>query len=395
MSHKEVHAMKEMSSRERVMTTLEHQEPDRVPLDLTITLGAYTRLVKYLGLESMVDPEPKIANWLTYVPIDQKVLEALDIDIVHLGSRPPKGHPKEFPDGTTVDEWGVKRRRVERPGGGFYLEMVENPLRDATIKDLDDYPWPDPHDPAVLEGLEERIRWWYENTNYAIQVWLERGGLGEQAGYLRGIEQWWMDLALDKEFAMALMNRLCDIAIEFNKVCIELIGKYVNIVRFTGWDLGGQNGPIFSPSMVEKMFKPVLKRQWSTVKSFLHNVNPRAKIFFHTCGSVYRLIPTFIECGLDILDPLQTTAAGMDMDRIKREFGDKLVFHGAMDIQKIMPFSTVDQVKNEVRLRIRQLAPGGGFILAPAHAFQDDTPPENIVAMYRAGKEYGRYPIKV
>lgn len=386
--------MKEMTSRQRVVTTLHHQEPDRVPMDLTITLGAYTKLVKYLGMEKKVDPEPKIANWLTYVPIDQKVLDALDIDIVHLGSRPPGGYPKELSDGTVIDEWGVKRKKIERPGGGFYLEMVENPLKDATIKDLEAYPWPNPHDPAVTEGLVERIKWWHDNTDYAIQVWLERGNWGEQAGYLRGIEQWWTDVVVNKEFAIALMNKLADVAIEFNRVCIDLIGKYVQIIRFTGWDLGGQDSPIFSPKMVDTLFKPVLKRQWTAVKSFFQKVNPEGKIFFHTCGSVYKLIPIFIESGLDILDPLQTTAAGMDMDRIKKEFGDKLVFHGAMDIQQVMPFGTVEQVKEEVKLRIRQLGPGGGFILAPAHAFQDDTPPENIVAMYRAGKEYGRYPIK-
>jgi uroporphyrinogen decarboxylase len=168
----------------------------------------------------------------------------------------------------------------------------------------------------------------------------------------------------------------------------------VQIVRFTGWDLGGQNGPIFSPAMVDTLFRPILDRQWKTVKGYFQRENPQGKIFFHTCGGIYKLIPIFVDCGLDILDPLQTTAAGMDMDRIKKEFGDKLVFHGAMDIQKIMPFGTVDEVREEVKLRIRQLAPGGGFILAPAHAFQDDTPPENIVAMYRSGKEYGRYPIK-
>jgi uroporphyrinogen decarboxylase len=137
----------------------------------------------------------------------------------------------------------------------------------------------------------------------------------------------------------------------------------------------------------------VIHRLWTTVKAFLHKVNPRAKIFFHTCGGIYPLIPIFVECGLDILDPLQTTAAGMDLDRIKREFGDRLAFHGGIDIQQVMPFGTVDQVREEVRLRIRQLAPGGGFILAPCHAFQDDTPPENIVAMYEAGREFGRYPL--
>lgn len=234
--------MHEMTSRKRVVTTLNHREPDRVPMDLTITLGAYTRLVNHLGMAKEVDPEPKIANWLTYVPVDLKVLEALDIDIVHLGSRPPGGYPKELPDGKLVDEWGVKRKRVERPGGGFYLEMVENPLKEATIDDLEDYPWPDPHDPEVTEGLLERVKWWHDNTDYAIQVWLERGSWGEQAGYLRGIEQWWTDLVVDPTFAAALLNKLCDLAIEFNRVCIELIGKYVQIIRFTGWDLGDRTG---------------------------------------------------------------------------------------------------------------------------------------------------------
>jgi uroporphyrinogen decarboxylase len=327
------------------------------------------------------------------VSIDQKVLEALSIDVVHVSTQPPHGIPNVLRDGSIVDEWGIRRKRAERSGGGYYFEMVEHPLKDADIKDLDDYPWPSPYDPGVMDGLEERTRGWYEDSDFAIQAWLEKGGLGEQAGYLRGIEQWWTDLVLQPEFATALMNKLCDIAIEFDKVGIELIGKYINVVRFTGWDLGCQTGPIFSPAMVNKMFKPVINRLWTTVKDFLHKVNPKAKIYFHTCGGIYPLIPTFIECGLDILDPLQTTAAGMDMVRIKREFGDKLAFHGSIDIQQVMPFGTVDQVKEEVKLRIKQLAPGGGFILAPSHAFQDDTPPENIVAMYEAGKVYGRYPI--
>ena len=113
------------------------------------------------------------------------------------------------------------------------------------------------------------------------------------------------------------------------------------------------------------------------------------------CGSIYSIIPDFIECGLDILDPLQTTAVNMDLDQIKHEFGDKLSFHGSIDIQEIMPFGTVDEVSEEVKLRIKQLGPGGGFILAPAHAFQDDTPPENIVAMYQSGRKFGPYPIDI
>jgi len=386
--------MKEMTRRQRVTTALNHQEPDRVPMDFTITLGAYTQLVKHLGMENEVDPEPQVANWLTYVPVDMKILEALGVDIVQLGSKPPTGFPKYLPGGGYIDEWGIKRVPVERPDGGFYLEFDGNPLAEATIDDLEDYPWPDPHDPNVIDGLLDRVKWWHDNTDYAIQVWLERGGLGEQAGYLRGIEKWWEDLIVNQDFAAALMGKLCDLAIEFNRVCIQEIGAYVNIIRFTGWDLGGQNGLIFSPNTFVNLFKPLLKKEWLTVKDMFHQVNPDGKIFFHTCGSIYPLIPHFIECGLDILDPLQTTAANMDMDQIKREFGDKLSFHGAIDIQQIMPFATVDEVYEEVKLRINQLGPGGGFILAPAHAFQDDTPPENIVAMYRAGKKFGRYPLK-
>jgi uroporphyrinogen decarboxylase len=384
-----------MTPRERVKTALNHREPDRVPMDLTITLGAYTKLVKYLGMEREVDPEPKVANWLTYVPIDLKILRALNIDIVHLGSRPPSGFPKELPDGGYIDEWGIKRVPISRPAGGFYYEFDGNPLANATIKDLDDYPWPDPHDPAVTDGLVERIKWWHDNTNLAIEVWLERGGLGEQAGYLRGIEKWWEDLVINQDFAVALMDKLCDLAIEFNRVCLELIGKYINVVRFTGWDLGGQQGLIFSPAMCRRLFKPLWMRQWWSVQGFLKRVNPEAKVFFHTCGGVYPLMGDFIESGLDVLDPLQTTAKGMDMEQIKREFGDKLSFHGAMDIQQLMPFASVPEVYEEVKLRIKQLAPGGGFVLAPAHAFQDDTPPENIVAMYEAGLKYGHYPINL
>ena len=249
--------MKEMTSRERVLAALDHTEPDRVPMDLTITLGAYTKLVKHLGLENEVDPEPPVANWLTYVPVDIKVLKELDIDIVHVGCRPPSGFPKHLPGGGFIDEWGIKRVPIERPDGGFYLEFDGNPLSDATIEDLEDYSWPDPHDPAVTEGLLEDVKWWRENTDFAIQAWLERGNWGETAGYLRGIERWWEDLIVNQEFAWTLMNKIADIAMEFNRLCIDVVGEYVDIIRFTGWDLGGQNGLLFSPKTFNGLFKPL------------------------------------------------------------------------------------------------------------------------------------------
>ncbi|MDR2724975.1 MAG: hypothetical protein LBC90_02685 [Candidatus Adiutrix sp.] len=382
-----------LTSRERVEKAINHECPDRVPMDLVLTQDAYARLVRHMGLENEVSAEQGFTNWMNHAIIDMKVLRALDIDTVHLGSRPPTGYPVWQDDGGYIDEWGIKRAKIVRDDGTFYYEIVDSPIKTPTVEALDDFPWPDPADDSVLEGVEEKMSWWYNNTDQAILAWFDRGGLGEQASYLRGLQNWCTDLIARPEFCLKFLDKLADISIEFNRRAIERVGRYVSILRFTGWDLGTQNSLLFSPKMCHEMFKPVIKRVWGETKAHLKKANPRAKIYFHTCGAVYQLMPMFVECGLDILDPIQTSAKGMDTKMINENFGGDLSFHGGIDIQQFLPNATVPEVWAEVKRVVGDLGPGGGYIMAPGHALQSDIPPANIVAMYQACRAFGVYPL--
>ena len=383
-----------LTSRERVEKTINHEEPDRVPMDMVLTSDSYANLVKHLGMENEVSLSGDFTNWLTYANVDLKVLRALDIDTVHIGSRSPKGFPVWQSDGSYTDEWGITRAPIKRNNGSFYYEIVDVPLKNPTLEALDNFPWPDPTDDSVLDGLEEKMAWWYNNTDQAIIAWFDRGGLGEFASYMRGLQDWCMDVVARPEFASKLLNKLADISIEYNRRAIERVGKYISILRFSGWDLGTQNNLIFSPKMCREMFKPIMDRVWGETKANLKKVNPRAKIYLHSCGAIYSLLPMFVESELDILDPIQTSAKGMDTKKIKENFGRDLVFHGAMDIQYFLPNATVPEVWAEVKRVINDLGPGGGYIMASGHAMQEDIPPANIVAMYQAGKTLGVYPLQ-
>ncbi|MDR0355420.1 MAG: hypothetical protein LBJ64_06750 [Deltaproteobacteria bacterium] len=382
-----------LTSRERVEKAINHEEPDRVPMDLVLTSDAYVNLVKHMGLENEVSTERNFTNWLTYAAVDLKVLRALDVDCVHLGSKNPTGFPKWLNDGSYVDEWGLRRAPIKRDNGSFYYEIVDAPLKEPTLAALDDFPWPDPTDDSVLEGLEEKMTWWRENTDLAIIAWFDRGGLGEFASYLRGLQDWCLDLVRRPEFAVKLLNKLADISIEYNRRGIERMGRRLSILRFSGWDLGTQLNLIYSPKVCREIFQPIMRRVWGETKANLNRVNPRAKIYVHSCGAIYSLLPMFVECGLDILDPIQTSAKGMDTKKIKENFGRDLSFHGAIDIQQFLPNATVPEVWAEVKRVIGDLGPGGGYVMAPGHAIQEDVPPANIVAMYQAGKTLGVYPL--
>ncbi len=384
-----------MTSRERVLAALEHREPDRVPVDLWLTAEAYRNLRSYLGMPVKETYPPGSTTWSMDCRAELDLVERLGVDIVRIGSRPPGGKGLTWlPDGTCVDEWGVRRRKVEFKTG-TYLEIIDPPLKDATIEDLNDYPWPDPHDPAVVEGLREQARFIRENTPYAIHAQFGRGGIYEQAKYLRGEEQLYMDCAMNPEFVLALHEKLCQIEMEFNRVGIEAIGEYVDILRLSPEDLGTQTSTQLSPRMHEEMVRPFFKRSFGEAKRLLQEKNPRGKIQYHSCGAIYPLMRGLIDDGMDIFDPLQLRCKDFEPARLKADFGSDITFLGGIDVQQTLPLGTPAEVREEVRVRIKEMAPGGGYILASSHRLQPDIPPANVLAMYEAAKEYGKYPIKL
>ncbi|MFQ5812990.1 MAG: uroporphyrinogen decarboxylase family protein [Anaerolineae bacterium] len=368
-----------MNSRERVMAVLRHELPDRVPVDLgstavsSIHRRANDALKVLLGIEAE-EPVHDVVQGLV-VP-DERTLQRFGVDFRRVALRPSSTEAAASPtegEDTYLDEWGMRRQRTE-----LYWEIVEHPLADARVEDLRHYPWPDPHDPCRVAGLAEEARRLYEETDYALVADFLGGGIFEQALWMRGFERFMMDLVSDEPFATALLDILLELYIEFYAVYLEAVGPYVQIVAL-GDDLGMQTGPLISPELYRRLIKPRHKELYD----FIHS-RTEAKIMHHTCGSVFPFVQDLIDVGVDILNPIQTSARGMDPAALKREFGERLVFHGGIDVQQILPFATPERVREEVKHIVATLGQGGGYIFAPSHNIQADVPPENVLAMYEA-----------
>lgn len=383
---------KTMSSRQRVITALSHQEPDRVPISMSITVDAYNNLKKYMGID-IEDDNPSVGHW-TDVPIHPLVNEKFGLDVFWLRMGSPKKiqYAKPSDPNKRIDEWGIGWSKVALPYGGFYYEMTSHPLKDATIKDLEDYPWPDPYDPGRVEGLAKYLKSIHDDTEFAILAKFG-GAIFETAWYLRGMEQFFTDIVENPEFVHALFKKLFEIQKGMDKVGIEAAGEYVDILRLSGEDLGSQEAPLISLPMFRRMLRPYLQELWGFAKQNLQKKNPNAKIMLHSCGSVRTFIPDWIEMGLDVLDPIQPNAKGMDPFALKKDFGDRMSFHGGIDAQYVLPFGTPEEVRQHTRRYIQALAPGGGYIVAPVHNVQGDVRPENLIAMRDAVEEFGYYPI--
>ena len=404
---------KKMTGRERVRATLNHQEPDQVPMDIWITMDSYVALRRELGLSPRVAKPWDWQNtpnaikvgsttWSTDTRVEVDVIEKLDLDIIRRSSYPPNDgrgfvyHPDED---LYYDEWGVPHRRAEFETGygGAHFEIARYPLAEATIDDLESYPWPDPRDPSFLGDLPEEIPWLYKETPYAIHCQLGRGGIYEQAKYLRGFEQLFIDMAIDKEFVHALFSKLLEIELEMNRIGIEAVGKYLNTLRVSPEDLGTQTSLLVSPEINEELVRPYYKKRFHAVREMLNEVgNSECKIMYHSCGAVRPLLPWLVEDGMNIFDPLQPLEVDDGQPaRFKRDFGDRISFLGGINVQSTLPRGTPEDVRAEVRQRIKEMAPGGGYILSPAHRMLPDIQFRNIKAMYEAGREYGKYPLNL
>lgn len=379
-----------LSHRERALKALSRQEPDRVPLDLcgtacsSVHVAGYQKLKAHFGVEA---EDTIIHKFMQIAAVHESILQALDVDFRYVGTGRPDSKP-EIPVGEDgyQDEYGVVRRK---PPSSHYYDMVKAPLAGAiTIQDITNFPWPDPSDPGYTRGLRDRLLEYRENTDYAIVLRLP-SVLVHLTQFLRGFEDWFIDLAADQRLAGILFDAAVEHSAALAEVILKVGGDLVDVVA-CGDDLGTQNGPIVSPELYRRLFKPRHKKYFDTVKK-----HTRAFIHFHSCGSIYKLLNDLIELGVDVIHPVQVAARDMDSSVLGPEFGDRLSFWGGIDTQVVLPKGTTADVKSEVKRRIKDLAPGGGYILAAVHNIQPDVPVENVIAMYEAGKEYGRYPISL
>jgi len=382
--------------RKRVLTALEHKEPDRVPINFggsaqTTILECppngkiCTKLYKYLGIQDYEEPKTgPLANQVYNV--DERVMEKFGSDFRLILPNPPEVRTEA--DGTKTVLGVFCGLRVKKMG--YYDDVFEFPLRNCTSKkDIKRYPfWPCSDDYNKLtEGKREEAKNLRENTDYIIveDTYLAYPSL--MYSMLTGYDKWLMDMKLDPKFYFALSDKLFEVGLNIVEKFIGAIGDYIDIVG-TYDDLGTQQGPLLSHKDYVKFIKPYEKQMIEYIKKYTN-----AKIYRHSCGSVYEFIPDFIEIGVDILNPVQPLAKNMEPWRLKKEFGKYLSFMGGIDIQELLPHGTPEEVKQGVKNTIKAYAPGGGYILATSHNIEPDTPVENIVAMFEAAQEYGKYPI--
>jgi uroporphyrinogen decarboxylase len=339
---------------------LRHQETDRVPVDFLATLEAWARLQKHLGIEDT-----------------EGILRHLGVDLRH-PRQPYVGPPlTTCPDGSSVDAWGVRRRWV-RHGGGAYAEIVENPLsRVNDASQLADYDWPEPawwdaHD------LCEQIRRLDTAQPYAIALeeFGDPGGIFEIASYMRGMEQFLIDIATQPDLAFEIMRRVADFYVGLLEQVMATVPAGSIDLIWTSDDIAHQHGRLIS----ERHWRDLIAPHHERLNRRIHELG--ARVMYHSCGAVRPFIPGLIEIGVDVLDVLQFSADGMDPLDIKMNFGNRLCFHGGIDVQSTLPFSTEAEVRRTTRERIEVLGKGGGYILSPTHNVQVDTPPQNILAMY-------------
>ena len=376
-----------LTPRERVLCALNHEEPDRVPIFFgtsgatTMLAPGYERLKAHLGIT-----KETTIFWrgLQYVLMDEEALVWSGSDGRPLIPGPaPAPLAHDVSADAYVDGWGSL---WERRPNAIYYEVVDSPIRTATIADLDRYAWPDLAHPSRFVGLREKAKA-IQDAGYAV-VALSGVSPFEQAYMLRGVEQWLLDLAGNPDFALALMRKITDLMKASVIRLLEEAGDAIDVL-ITGDDLGSQSATLISPRMYRRMIKPFHVEIYQEIKK-----RTKAKIFYHSDGNIYPLLGDLVEIGVDLLNPVQVNAGDMgDTARLKREFGDRLSFCGAIDTGWVLPHGTPDDVRAEVRRRIKDLGPGGGYILASVHCIQPDVPLANIIAMLDEAKVAGRYPL--
>ena len=375
-----------MNPRERFLKAMNHQATDRVLVDMGKQVGSlhkfeYQKLYEHLGEPEWMQNHGVILDKMaqTVVP-DEALLQKFGVDfrwlIPHwVGVKPfeEKGRTGYY------DMWGTTFSEMED-----YFAITATPLTEGTMEELENHPWPDPDDPRMFTGLREQAKNLFENSDYVIGADGIKGGILQTCLWLRGYDKFFLDLAMNKDYADALLEKVLDLYCRMYTNYFREVGDYAQLVYITD-DLGTQVSLLMSPKMFREQVKPKFKSFNDHLKSLSD-----AKIMFHSDGAIDPLLEDLIEIGVDILNPVQTSTKGLENTlEIKEKYGARLSFHGAIDVQQIMPNSSVAEIKREVARRIHDLGSGGGYILAPCHNIGYDIPVENVLALFEAAQEFG------
>ncbi|PKN97287.1 MAG: hypothetical protein CVU42_16620 [Chloroflexi bacterium HGW-Chloroflexi-4] len=383
-----------MTSRERVQAVLNHETPDRVPIIMGVSNATGIKIRPYRGLLKLLNLEVQekyIYDWPelgTALP-DERVMQRLHSDVRGVLDRFPlevyqrnQSRPEHSP---FFDDWG---------GGQMEIAPEEwfpgiAPIPDATTLDvLENYSWPNMDDPYRVAHVRAQAKALHESNQYAIMAtpWLMFPF--ERAFEMQGMEKFLMNLAVEPDFAQELLNKNNQLCMQLMSHFLDECGDLIDIIKI-GDDLGTQESLMISPRMYRRMLKPLHAEMIAMIKQ-----KTKAKVFFHTDGDVFDLIEDFIEIGVDVLNPIQTSAGKMsDLEGLKQRYNKRIIFCGAIDTQKILPYGTPDQVRQEVKRVINILGKDGGYMLATVHTVMNEVPPENILAMVDAVEEFGKYPL--
>lgn len=379
-----------MTSRERVQTALAHDEPDTVPLALGggpygIVDDLYLRLVDILDIGEPVPPFRSGHN-ISY--LDDRLLEKLGTDIRYCwpGLLPNSPIIPGVDDNTFYDSYGQIWKRALP-----YYYTADGILKEAaSIDDIDRLVrWPDLSDPRWMSGVTERARLLYEKTDYFVVMRMVAShGPFQTACDLRGTENFLKDMVRNQEFAITLLERVTSVIENLLKLAMQAGGQYFNMIELPGDDYAGNTSTLMSPVMFRKYIKPCIERLVKAIKE----PNPDMKVMLHSDGAITNFLPDIIELGIDVIHPLEPLPA-TDIISVKEKFGEQIAFLGGIDISHAMPGSH-DVVVSEAKRCIAQLAPGGGYILAPSNHLQADVPPENVVTLFETARKFGKYPIR-
>ena len=383
-----------MNSRERLQLALNHKEPDRVPFDLGATVLTSIHHKSYRALRhflKLAEIEPDLMDIVQQiVTVDDDVYNSLKCDVKNVAPGPSATFERNIKEkeGYTYfyDEWGIGWKMPV--DGGWYYDMFHHPLKDAkTITDIENYDWPDPLNEARFEGMAERAAQATRVENQGVFIGGMSAGIMEIAAWTRGFDNYFIDFVANEKLLVALMRKVMELKMAYWDRALGLVGDNVDAVHEAD-DFAGQYKMLISPAAYRRIVKPLHKELFD----FIH-ARTEAKLFFHSCGSIRAVIPDLIEIGVDILNPIQVSATGMDSAELKKEFGEEVVFWGGgVDTQRVLGDGTPDEVRSETKRRILDLAPGGGFVFAAVHNIQGNVPPENIMAMWETLQEYGKYP---
>lgn len=389
-----------ITPRARVLTALRHEQPDRQPVDFLATPEIWRRLQEHLAIPAQAldaadffDPaweavlrhfqvDCRVISYDQFCRPPERVLRpGARIDWWNALSRstPNRMWRQELPDGTSLDIWGHVIRIVHNPTGA-YEEYAEWPLASATsVEDLKHHAWPEP-DWWDFTSIGDAIAQLDAEDEYHLRFRI--GSVFELSWQLRGMQEFLMDLVNQPEIPQYIMERLTDVYVENTRRVLQLAGDRLDMVYFYD-DVATQQNLMISARMWRRFIKPLHQRIIDVAKEF------GVPVMYHCDGALYPLIPELIDMGVEVLNPVQADAAGMDPQRLKDEFGDRLSFHGGIDIIKTLPRGTEADVRAEVAERIRVLGRNGGYVLASSHHIQSDTPLANIFAMYEMQTRYG------